>query len=139
MAAPARTLLSELPKGHQFATTTFDLTAAAVSAYLDAVQDGNDVYAARGLAPPLAVAARALGALLEVMELPAGALHTGQEVAAHAGIPISATLTLAGRIAQRSERAGMVIAVIEFEVSVAGSGAAAVTGRTTVMFAGGAS
>ena len=133
MAVPARTLLSDLPKGYEFPATRFEATSEDVSRYLDAVQDANGLYLERGLAPPLAVAARALGALLEVMELPAGTLHTGQEVAARAGVPIGAALTLAGRIAQRSERAGLIISVIEFQVTPVGSDTPALTGRTTVM------
>jgi len=133
MPAPSRTLLTHLPKGHEFPRTAFDLTVQDVSRYLDAVEDTNVMYGERALAPPLAVAARALGALLDVLELPAGTLHTGQEVEAHAGVPVGARLTLGGRIAQRSERAGLVISVIEFEVTPAGSEAPALTGRTTVM------
>jgi hypothetical protein len=133
MAVPARRPLSDLAKGHEFAPSRFELTEEDVFAYLNAVQDTNPVYLDRRLAPPLAVAARALRALLDVMELPAGLLHTGQEMEAHGSIPIGSDLTLAGRIAQRSERAGLLISVIEFEVTPAGSNVAAVTGRTTVM------
>jgi hypothetical protein len=133
MAAPPRLLISDLPKGHRFATVSFELTADDVRRYLAAAGDGNAIYAERALAPPLAVAARALGALLETVELPAGTLHTGQEVEAHGGVPIGAALTLTGRIAQRSERAGYVIAVIEFEVTPAAAAGPALTGRTTVM------
>ena len=133
MAVPARTLLSDLPKNHRFPDTHFQVTAEALRQYLEAVEDANPVYLERGLAPPLAVAARALGAVLETIELPAGALHTGQEVEAHAGVPIGSTLTLSGRIAQRSERAGLIISVIEFEATPEGAPTLAVTGRTTVM------
>jgi hypothetical protein len=132
MAAPARTLLFDLPQGFQFQDTSFTLTAADLSRYLDAVEDGNEVYAQLRYAPPLAVAARALGTLLEVAELPAGTLHTGQEVESHRGCPIGAPLTFSGRIAQRSERAGLVISVIEFTVATE-DGQPAVSGRTTVM------
>ena len=135
MPPPARTLLTDLPEGHQFPPTTFVLTADDVARYLDAVGDTNGVYAASGCAPPLAVAARALGGLLEVMELPAGALHTGQEVEARAAVPPGATLTLSGRIAQRSEREGLVICAIAFEVTPEGAVSPAITGRTTVMVA----
>ncbi|OGO50919.1 MAG: hypothetical protein A2148_02155 [Chloroflexi bacterium RBG_16_68_14] len=133
MAVPARVLLATLPKGYQFPPTSLRLTVEDVSCYLDAVQDPNPLYLERRLAPPLAVAALALGSLLEVVELPAGTLHTGQEVEARAGLPIDAELTLAGRIGQRSERAGLIISVIEFELTAAGSDAAALTGRTTVL------
>ena len=139
MAAPARALLSDLPKGYRFPNVTFSLTEAAVSPYLEAVEDRNPLYLERGLAPPLAVAARALGALLDLIELPPGTLHAGQEVEVRGGVPIGAALALAGRIAQRSERAGLIVSIIEFEVTPEGSASAALTGRTTVMApAGGA-
>jgi hypothetical protein len=137
MAVPTRTLLPDLPKGHRFSDISFQLTAQDIARYLDAVEDANDLYLERRLAPPLAVAARALGALLDFIELPAGALHAGQEVAVHAGVPIGATLTLAGTIAQRSERAGFVISIIEFKVTPAGAPGPALTGRTTLMSAAG--
>lgn len=133
MAAPARALLSTLLKGHEFPTISLRLTKEDVTRYLDAVEDRNTIYLKRGLAPPLAVAARALGALLETTELPSGSLHTGQEIETHAALPLAATLTLAGRIAQRSERVGMVISVLEFEVTVGGAAEPALSGRTTVM------
>ncbi len=133
MGAPARALLSDLPKGFQFPETSFELTSEDIAHYLDAVQDANGIYSERGLAPPLAVAARALGALLEAMELPPGTLHTGQEIEPRAGVPIGASVVLNGWVAQRSERAGLVISVIEFEVTLAGARELALAGRTTVM------
>ena len=131
MAAPARTPLSDLPRGHQFPPTSFSLSAEDVSRYLDAVEDANPLYADRQLAPPLAVAARALGSLLAQVGLAGGTLHTGQEMEARAAVPFGAALTLTGRIAQRSERAGMIISILEFEVTL--SGTVAVAGRTTVI------
>ena len=134
MAAPA--LLSDLPKGHEFPATELQITAEDVAVYLDAVQDANSVYRDRGLAPPLAVAARALGALLDLIELPPGTLHTGQQIESAAGVPLGASLTLSARIAQRSERAGLIIFAIEFEVTVAPATAdkmPALTGKTTMM------
>ena len=74
--------------------------------------------------------------MLEQIELPAASLHTSQEVEARAGVPRDATLALHGRIAQRSERAGMVISVLEFEVTPEGATEPAITGRTTVMMPG---
>jgi hypothetical protein len=136
VTAASRLLLSDLPKGHALAEARIDLTPERISAYLAATGDSNTVYRDRNLAPPLAVAALALGALLAQIELPAGTLHTSQEVEAHAATPLDATLSLRGRVAQRSERAGMVISVLEFEVAPLGSGEAALTGRTTVMMMG---
>ncbi len=133
MAARTRTPLSELPKGHQFSPTTLQLTAADVTRYLSAVEDESTIYLERGLTPPLAVAALALGALLETIELPDGTLHSGQELEVRGGVPLGAALTLNGSIAQRSERAGLIISVIEFEVTAAGEDGGAIGGRTTVV------
>jgi hypothetical protein len=132
MGSP-RALLSTLPKGFEFQPVTFRLTPDEVDAYLDAVGDRNAVYRATGLAPPLAVAARALGALLHVLELPDGTLHAGQEVDTLAGVPLESELSLAGRVAQRSERGGVALCVIEFTVALAGAGESLLRGRTTVM------
>lgn len=129
----ARPLLSDLPRGHRLPDASLEPTGEDVSRYVKAVGDASALYLERRLVPPLAVAAFALGALLEVVELPAGTLHTGQEVEAHGGAPIGAALRLAGRIAQRSERGGFIVSVIEFEVTPAAWDTAALSGRTTVL------
>jgi len=133
MAAPSRALLTDLPKGHEFPPVTFTLTPEYVLRYLDAVEDGNAIYLERGLAPPLCAAASGLGKLLDLVELPAATLHTGQEVEVRGGVPIGAAVTLTGRIAQRAERAGMAICALDFELTPAGAGGPALTGRATVL------
>ena len=133
MAAPSRTLLSELPKGHEFSPPPFDLTRAYLDAYASATRDTSTVYDDAGLAPPLAVATRALGALLDEIELPPGSLHTGQEIEMRTGVPASAKLTLSARVAQRSKRGGMIIAVLQFDVTANDGAEPVLTGRTTVI------
>ena len=137
MPAPARTLLTDLAQGHRFSTTTFSLSEADVRRYQDAVGDASSVYAERGLAPPLAVAARALASLLGEIELPPGSVHRKQDVEARGGATIGATLTLDATIANRSERGEGVFTEIAFEV--AANGAPIVVGRTTVISPRGAS
>ena len=103
-------------------------------AYLAAIGDENDYGRT---APPLVLAALGLNALHEQITLPEGSLHTGQEVE-HVGLARAGEiLTLTGRIAQRSERQGFVISVIEFEVARADR--VAIRARTTIMAPGGAS
>ncbi len=53
-----------------------------VAGYLAAVGDPSPVYGEHGLAPPLALAARTLGQLLDKLSLPAGAIHSLQELEA---------------------------------------------------------
>ena len=99
-----------------------------MQAYLEAVGDEQDYG---GHVPPLAAVALGLAALQNQLYLPAGSLHTGQEVAHSASIPLGAELTLTARVAQRSERQGFVISVIEFEI--AQRNGIALRARTTIM------
>jgi hypothetical protein len=128
MTSGSRTTISAFPRGHEFPPATFTLGADAVAAYLSALGDQGDY---RGCVPPLAAVALGLSALQEQITLPDGSLHTGQEVEQTGLLREGEELTLTGRVAQRSERQGFVISVIEFEII--GSGEPAVRARTTIM------
>ena len=128
MTSIARTSISDFPRAHEFAQSSFTLTTAEVAAYLAAIGDTNDY--GDGI-PPLALVALGLRALQETISLPEGSLHTGQEVEHESVVLAGAELTLKARIAQRSERQGYVISVIEFEIS--GDAGVAVRARATIM------
>ena len=128
MTTPARTSISAFPRGHEFPPASFSVSADRVAAYLRATGDDGD-YA--GCVPPLAAVALGLAALQEQVSLPEGSLHTGQEVEHLAVAREDEELTFAARVAQRSERQGFVISVIEFEI--AGGASTAVRARTTIM------
>ena len=138
MAARVRLLITDLPKDHQFDIGAVDVSPEGVERYLAAVEDTNNIYAEHRLAPPLAGAALALAQRLNVSERPGGTLHTGQEIEMRGGVPIGASLSMRGRIAQRSQRAGIVIIVVEFALTAIDSSVPSLTGRTTVMVAGAA-
>ncbi|HEY8173502.1 MAG TPA: hypothetical protein VIH21_10495 [Dehalococcoidia bacterium] len=134
MAAPSRTSISALPRGHEFAPQSFTLSTTDARAYLNATGDTGQYG---DTAPPLAAVAMGLAALQEQLSLPHGALHTGQEIEHSALVPLDAPLSLRGRVAQRSERQGYVISVLEFEVESDGS--TCIRARTTIMAPGDAS
>lgn len=131
MTSIARASISSLPLGHEFAPASFSVSRAQVDAYLSAVGDAN---AYGETIPPLAVVALGLNALQKAISLPEGSLHTGQEVKHEGVLRNGEALTFSGRIAQRSERQGFVISVIEFEVGNAGG--AGIRARTTIMAPG---
>jgi hypothetical protein len=131
MTLPAPTSISAFPRGHEFPAARFVLPRAQADAYLRAVGDEGGYGETL---PPLAVAALALNALQEQIALPEGSLHTGQEVEHFAAVRAGEPLTLTARIAQRSERQGYVISVIEFEIAAAAG--TAVGARTTIMAPG---
>jgi hypothetical protein len=124
--------ITSFPRGHEFPPLTFTLSEAEVAAYLEAVGDrgGYD-----GAIPPLAVAALALAQLQTRTSLPDGTLHVGQEVE-HAGLARAGeALTMQSRVAQRSERQGMVVVALEFDVE--GTAGAVLRARSTIMSPGG--
>lgn len=120
---------------------TFSLDEGRIAAYLVAIGDTND-YA--GTVPPLAAAALGLEALQGEIALPEGSLHTGQEVEHVRTLLVGEPLTMTGRVAQRSERQGYVICVIEFEIVAdsgldrAGAAGVAIRARSTIMAPAGA-
>lgn len=128
MTPTARTSISAFPRSHEFAPSTFVVTPADVAAYLAAIGDAGDYGDA---VPPLAAVALGLAALQEQIALPDGSLHTGQEVDHEATVHVGETLTLRGRIAQRSERQGYVITVLAFDIGA--SDITAIQARTTIM------
>jgi hypothetical protein len=134
MTSLARTSVSALPRGHEFARVEFTVSADSVRAYLEAVGDAG---AYEQCVPPLAVLAHALTALQTRISLPDGALHTGQEIEHASEVRAGDQLWMTGRIAQRSERQGAVISVIELEIGT--NDAVAMRGRTTILAPAGAS
>jgi hypothetical protein len=128
MTSSARTSICDFPRGHAFPPATFSLGRAQVDAYLRATGDQGSYSDA---IPPLAAVALGLAALQEWIALPEGSLHTGQEVEHLATLHVGDAMTLTGRIAQRSERQGMVISVLEFEISA--SDGTAIRARSTIM------
>ena len=71
------------------------VTEEVLREYLEAVGDATPAYFQHGLVPPVALAARALGLLLERMDLPPGAIHSLQEIETLG--PVSLHQTISGR------------------------------------------
>ena len=122
--------LSDLPAGHSFETVRFSVDAALSRAYREATGDEDVVYEAEGFVPPLAVAALALGALLNQVGLPPGTLHTNESLEFLQAVPVDAEVECLARIAQRSQRAGMIVCALESDLRL--SGATAIRARATV-------
>lgn len=125
------TVLTDLQAGHEFETVSVTLEPDRIRAYLAATGDDLSLYESEAVVPPLAIAAFALGALLEVVSLPEGTLHISESLTCSAAVPIGATVQCSGKLAQRSVRAGMVVSVLETIISHEGS--PAVSARATVM------
>ncbi len=123
--------LTEFSAGHIFEPISLELDAERSLAYRDATGDALDVYDSQSALPPLAIAAFALGALLESVGLPPGTLHANELMRAHAAIPAGSTVECRARIAQRSQRGDWVVTVIESEIALGAT--TAITTRATVL------
>jgi len=76
---------------------------ARVRDYVAATGDDLQLYEEAQVAPSLAVAAFALGALLESVSLPAGSLHASENVTFKAPVPIDAQVEISGKLASLIE------------------------------------
>ena len=124
-------VLTDLAAGHVFPAIAFTINAEQACAYRAAAGDSLHLYDDAGVVPPLAVAALALGALLEHVSLPPGTLHAGESLSFKAPVPAGAALECRATLAQRSQRSGWIVSVLDTEISH--NGAVAVTARATVL------
>jgi len=122
--------LAAFAKGHTFPPIALDLSERWVRIYVEAVEDGAIEQA--GAVPPMALAARAIGALLESAGLPDGTVHVAQDLTFHRLVNPGETLTATARILSRGERQGWVLLGVALTVS--DREASVMDGRATLTF-----
>jgi len=127
----ASTVLTDLAAGHVFPPIRFIVDAERSRAYRAATGDTLSLYDAANVAPSLAVAAFALGALLESVSLPAGTLHASEALSFQAPVPVGAEVECRAVLTQRSVRAGYVVSVLDSDIVL--DGKTAITTRATVL------
>ena len=110
-----------------------EITPETVAAYLQAVGDALPIYSETGLTPPLLLAAATLG-LLE-SAIPAGSIHTIQEVDARRPVPQGETLQATVNAERPRERGGRQFATFNCALSspAEADGPPALTSKTTIM------
>ena len=104
-----------------------------VRAYLAATgeADGPSAELWRERVPPLAVGAFAFSALMELMPLPPGTLHAGQEFEFVRSVPAGGELTATVTVERRAERRGSLLTTLLLELRVGDEPVA--TGHTTLV------
>ncbi len=96
---------SQLEAGFEFSKTSYRVDAAAVAAYLAAVEEPDSLYCEASLVPPMAIAARAMAALSGAVAFPDGAVHVSQSVQFLGLVSIKDTLVGRARV-DRVQRRG---------------------------------
>lgn len=112
---------------------TWEITVDAVEQYLAAVGDKMPVYLASGAAPPLMLAARVVGRLLERLSLPDGAIHSLQDVETINAPRIGALVSAEAQVEPARERGGMRFLTVNYTVIEDKGGLILMRGRTTVL------
>lgn len=126
--------LATLEPGHSLFNVKMTISENQIRAYLDAVDDDADVYRTESLAPPMAVAALVMGAALRAVELPAGAVHTGQELDFVAPVTLGSELDCGAAVAQNSVRRGTRFLVLQ--ITANNGTEPAMSGRVSIAIAG---
>ena len=108
------------------------LSEESVRNYLNAVGDDQGLYLELGLAPPLALCAYALGAMLEKLSLPAGAIHSIQEMEAASAAAIGQDIHGEAVPERPRKRGGLQFMTVAYSLKDE-SGNLLQTGRTTVL------
>jgi len=102
----------QLVVGYEFPSTTYQLSESVISKYLEAV-GGQQYFLTSGIVPPLAIAAYAMSALSQSFTVPPGSIHASQEFEFLKLVPIGATVSCGGKIAQKVQRGRLHLLVIE--------------------------
>ncbi|MCD6567677.1 MAG: MaoC family dehydratase [Dehalococcoidia bacterium] len=102
---------TELSSGYEFPAASYLLDAALVSRYLEAVEGDGD-----GFVPPLAIAAYAMKAMMDVISLPSGAIHASQELEFFKLVPVGSEVKCQSRVARKISRSRMKMMVLEMDV-----------------------
>lgn len=122
----------EISTGTAIELGSWTLTGESVREYLSAVGDDLGVYGEVGLVPPLALCAYALGAMLERLSLPAGTIHSIQEMEALAGVAVGEVVHGEASPERPRSRGGLRFMTVSYTLKNA-AGNVVQTGKTTVL------
>ena len=118
--------------GRELDLGTWVLGRDFVEAYLAAVENTSAIYHETGAVPPMAVAARALGAFIQALDLPPGAIHASQELECVGVLQQGDEVRCVGRVSRPRKRGDWSLITAEFQASRPGGGTV-VAGKSTVL------
>jgi acyl dehydratase len=114
---------------------SWTLDAEFVGEYLGAVEDTSGLYGSLGVVPPMALAARALGGLMEALALPPGTVHASQEVEHRGMVVVGQEVSCVARLSRPRRHGDWSLVSAEFAVSNPG-GEVVLVGKSTVLVPG---
>ena len=112
--------LSELKPGDQVPALTLTLEPERIKEYLEATEETSGHFADCSpgqIVPPTAVAGLAIAALFNNLEMPAGTIHTTQEIRWHRPAQIGQTLTAHVSVTRDSQRRNLRLMAVKLAIS----------------------
>ena len=107
---------SQLEAGYEFPPRSYKLDTSIVSAYLKAVEDTSRLYQDTNLVPPTAIAAYALAALSQGIDLPPGAIHVSQELEFMDTMSVNDSLISYAKVSRKQSRSKFHLLAIDLNV-----------------------
>ena len=108
------------------------VTEDKVRQYLNAVGDEQPAYFDLAMAPPLALSAWSLGALLDQLALPPGAIHSLQELETYRGVRFGEEIRASAQVANPRQRGNMKFLSVGYTLTD-GAGEQVQSGKSTVL------
>jgi len=123
---------SLLEPGHQFPQASYVLETSLIEAYLKATEETYAVYRQERLVPPTAIAACAMAALAEGIDLPPGTIHISQEIEFIKHACVNDTITCHAEVSGKRNRGKLELLTIEIDVTNQ-NGESVLAGKTTFL------
>ena len=127
--------IAELIVGHEFPPASHTLRPQDVALYLESVGDESALYRADGYVPPTALVAYALAALFRAINLPAGSIHSAQELSVSRPVASDEDVVFRIRLTRNTTMRGMRFLSVEFTGEDA-DGWHVIDGRSVVVVPG---
>jgi len=108
---------STLQPGQVLVDEALNISLDAADAYQSAVGSDEALFRQHHVLPPMAIAALAMAKALRAVELPSGAVHTGQELEYVLAAPVDVPLRCVVSVGPNSVRRGSRFISLDFHVS----------------------
>lgn len=103
-----------------------------VRSYLDSVGNPGSISLDLGLAPPIALSAWSLGSMINAVSLPAGTIHSRQELQTHRPVKLGETVQVSAHMGKPVQRAGLTILAVAYTLE-GEDGSTVQSSRSTVI------
>jgi hypothetical protein len=119
------------PPGEDIDLGKWVVDRAYLEEYLSAAEDNLPLYMEMGVAPPIALGARAVGSLVRELSLPPGTLHASQELDCRRMARLGEEVSCTARLSRPVKRRGWLFVSASFTIYGA-DGELVLTGRSAV-------